>query len=328
MKRLIAIILALCLMLGMSTLFSGCGKPTVYTATYFDAFDTVLNLTVAAKSPEEAQSISRDIHELVLELHRTLDIYHTYEDITNLKTLNDRAGDGTPVTLPRDAIEVLSLGREIYDMTNGRVNIAMGAVLRLWHDARTNQTAPPSEQTLAEAGEHSAINALVLDEAAGTAMLTDPKASVDVGAIAKGYVAARVQAYAEEQNINSLLFDLGGHVLAIGNHPDGNPWRVGIRHPDSGELYTALEVSDASVVTSGNDQRFYKYEGKTYHHLIDPSTRMPASYHASVTVVIPLTHTAIADGLSTALFLMSETDGDLLLTSQLPGAHCYRIPIS
>ncbi len=328
MKRLTAMILALCLLAGTTAMLSGCGKPTAYTATYFDTFDTVLNLTVAAKSPEEAQSISRDIHELVLAMHRTLDIYHTYDGMTNLKTLNDRAGDGTPVALPHDAMEVLSLGQEIYEMTNGKVNIAMGAVLRLWHDARTNQTAPPSEQALADAGAHSAMEALVLDKAAGTAMLTDPKASVDVGAIAKGYVAARVQAYAEEQGITGLLFDLGGHILAIGNHPDGNPWRVGIRNPDGGDLYTALEVSDASVVTSGNDQRFYEYEGKVYHHLIDPSTRMPASYHASVTVVIPLTHTAIADGLSTALFLMPEADGDRLLSNHVPNAPCYRIPIS
>ena len=327
MKRLISVILAFCL-LGTVILFSGCGKPTAYTATYFDTFDTVLNLTVAAKSPEEAQSISKDIHTLVLELHRTLDIYHTYDGMTNLKTLNDRAGDGTPVSLPEDAMKVLSLGRETYDLTNGKVNIAMGAVLRLWHDARTHQTAPPSEQALADASAHCTMESLVLDQIAGTAMLTDPKASVDVGAIAKGYVASCVQAYAEERGLESLLFDLGGHVLAIGNHPDGKPWRVGIRNPDGGELYTALEVSDASVVTSGNDQRFYEYEGKIYHHLIDPLTQMPASYHASVTVVIPLSHTVIADGLSTALFLMSEADGDRLLASHLPDVPCYRIPIS
>lgn len=328
MKKLISMILALCLSLGTVSVLSGCGRPTAYTATYFDAFDTVLNLTVAAKSPEEAQSISGEIHELVLELHRTLDIYHTYDGMTNLKTLNDRAGDGTPVPLSEDAMKVLSLGQETYDQTNGKVNIAMGAVLRLWHDARTRQTAPPSEQALADASAHCAMESLVLDQTAGTAMLTDPEASVDVGAIAKGYVASCVQAYAEERGIQSLLFDLGGHVLAIGNHPDGKAWRVGIRNPNGGELYTALEVSDASVVTSGSDQRFYEYEGKIYHHLIDPLTQMPASYHASVTVVIPLSHTAISDGLSTALFLMSEADGDRLLASHLPDAPCYRIPIS
>ena len=328
MKRLIAVAAALCLILCNLSALSGCSKKSAYTATYFDAFDTVLTVTVAANSPAEAQSISGEIHALVLELHRVLDIYHTYDGITNLKDLNDRAGENTPVALPRDAMEVLALGREIYGMTNGQVNIAMGAVLRLWHDARQNQTAPPSEQVLSQAAEHISMDVLVLDEAAGTAMLTDAEASVDVGAIAKGYVASRVQAYAEEKGIDSLLFDLGGHVLAIGKHPDGNPWRVGIRHPDSGEVYTALEVTDASVVTSGNDQRFYEYEGKRYHHLIHPATRMPAELYASVTVVVPLSHTDVADGLSTALFLMSETDGDKLLASIAPDIPCYRVPIS
>lgn len=326
MKRILSLLIVLLLLSTVTACFSGCGGTTVYTSTYFDAFDTVLTLHVVAASPDEANVISRDIHALVLELHRQFDIYHSYDGLANLKTLNDSAGNGTPVALPEDAVSLLSLGKDTYAKTEGKVNICMGSVLSLWHDARTNMTAPPAPEALAAAAEHVSPDSLVIDAEKGTAMLTDPVASVDVGAIAKGYVAARVQAYAEAQGIDSLLFDLGGHVLALGHHPDGNPWRVGIRNPADSSLYTALEITDASVVTSGNDQRFYEWEGRTYHHLIDPATLLPADYHASVTVVIPLTHTDVADGLSTALFLMSETEGKALLTELAPEGQGYWIP--
>ncbi len=325
MKRELSLFLAVSLLVSCLCVCSGCGKRTVYTATYFDTFDTVLTLHVAARSPDEANRISKELHSLVLTLHRQFDIYHEYDGMTNLKTLNDNAGSGTPVALPEDVIDILALGKRIYDQTQGKVNVCMGSVLSLWHDARTNETAPPTLDVLTAAADHISPDSLVIDAEKSTAMLTDPKASVDVGAIAKGFVADRVQAYADKMEIDSLLFDLGGHVLAIGNHPDGNPWRVGIRNPADSSVYTTLEITNASVVTSGNDQRFYEWEGKTYHHLIDPATLMPADHHASVTVVIPLTNTAVADGLSTALFLLPESEGRQLLSELVPDGRGYWI---
>ncbi len=326
MKRKLSLLLAVSLLVSCLCVCSGCGRRTVYTATYFDAFDTVLTLHVVASSPDEANRISKELHSLVLTLHRQFDIYHEYDGIANLKTLNDSAGNGMPVPLSEDVINLLALGKDMYGQTKGKVNIVMGAVLSLWHEARTNETAPPALNALTAAADHISPDNLVIDTEKSTAMLTNPKASVDVGAIAKGFVADRVQAYAQEHGIDSLLFDLGGHVLAIGNHPDGNPWRVGIRNPADSGVYTTLEITNASVVTSGNDQRFYEWEGKTYHHLIDPATLMPADHHASVTVVIPLTHTSVADGLSTALFLMSESEGKALLTELVPEGEGYWIP--
>jgi thiamine biosynthesis lipoprotein len=134
-----------------------------------------------------------------------------------------------------------------------------------------------------------------------------------VGAIAKGYVADRVLAYAREKGVDSLLFDIGGHVLAIGHKPDGRPWTVQVRNPRDGGAYTTLEVTDASVVTSGNDQRYFEVDGVRYHHLIDPETLYPATFHSATTVVVPLAYTAQADGLSTATFLMSRDAGETLL---------------
>ena len=308
-KLIVGILTVLLLVSGLSA----CGGETTYASTYYDAFDTVMTVHVPASSRSDAEAIAEDIHELVLALHREFDIYHTYEGTHNLKTLNDRAGDGTPIPLSEDVLSLLALGKEIYAASDGKVNICMGAVLSLWHSARDGGKELPSDEALQSAAAHTSPDSLVIDREAGTAYLTDPLASVDVGAIAKGYVSDRVLAYAKESGVESLLFDLGGHVLAIGHKPGGSAWTVQVRDPEDGGAYTTLEVVDASVVTSGNDQRYLEVDGVRYHHLIDPDTLYPASYHSATTVIVPLAYTAQADGLSTATFLSTRETGERLL---------------
>lgn len=325
-RRAAVCLSAVLLLCSVCACFSACSQRSVYTSTYFDAFDTVMTLHIPADSRQAAEQQAEKIHELVLTLHRQFDIYHTYEGINNLKTVNDSAGTGVPVTVSREIIELLTLGKKMHTLTNGRVNIAMGAVLSLWRDCRSEGERIPTADELESAAKFCDIQSLVIDEQASTVMLTAHHASLDVGAIAKGYVANAVLAYAKENGIDSMLFDLGGHILALGTRNGREAWEVGVRDPHNGSVYTTLIVSDASVVTSGNDQRFYEIEGVRYHHLIDPETLMPAELHASVTVVVPLDATAEADGLSTALFLMPREEGERLLSSISPAGEGIWIP--
>lgn len=315
------------LLMTMLSCLPSCAGEAVYTSTYFDTFDTVLTVHIPANSREKAEDHAEAIHSLVLDLHKQFDIYHTYEGLNNLKTVNDSAGTNTPVVVCRDILDLLLLGKKTYTTTQGKVNICMGAVLSLWHTYRQAGEEIPSTEKLQAASLSCDMESLVIDTQNSTVMLTDPCASLDVGAIAKGYVASRVQAYAEENGLDSLLFDLGGHILALGTRPNGEAWQVGVRDPRDGSVYTTLSVRDASVVTSGNDQRYYEVEGIKYHHLIDPTTLMPANHHASVTVVIPLDQTAEADGLSTALFLMSREDGENLIGEIAPAGEGIWIPL-
>ncbi len=317
-RRAAVCLSAVLLLCSLCACLFSCSQRSVYTSTYFDAFDTVMTLHIPADSRQAAEQQAGEIHALVLSLHKQFDIYHTYEGISNLKTVNDSAGTGIPVTVSREIIELLTLGKKMHTLTEGRVNIAMGAVLSLWHDYRTQGKELPPKESLETAALSCDIQNLVIDENASTVMLTDPNASLDVGAIAKGYVANAVLAYAKEKGMDSMLFDLGGHILALGTRNSREAWQVGVRDPYNGGVYKTLTVSDASVVTSGNDQRFYEVEGVRYHHLIDPETLMPAHRHAAVTVVIPLDATAEADGLSTALFLMPREEGEALLTRIAP----------
>ncbi len=318
----------LILALGVCGGLTSCSRQTVYTSTYFDVFDTVVTLHIVAPTPQKATKTADDIHALVLELHQEFDIYHTYKGKNNLKTINDNAGKATPVPVSTHIIDLLTLGQEIYEASQGKVNIAMGAVLSLWHEHRQKGQSIPTQDALQNANQSCHIEDMVVDKANKTVMLKDANMSLDVGAIAKGYVASKVLTYAKEHQIDSLLMDLGGHILALGEKPDGKSWQVGIRDARDGGVYTTLMVKAASVVTSGNDQRKFEVDGVTYHHIIDPQTLMPANHHASVTVVVPHEHIALADGLSTAAFLMSEKEGKAMLSQISEDIQGIWIPIA
>ncbi len=312
LKKIIPVI---ALLLTAAVLLSGCsGGQKKYQATYLTLFDTVTTITGYGKSQQEFEEKAKDLHDSLLNYHRLFDIYHDYEGLNNLKTVNDAAGI-RPVQVDDALIALLKDCREYFTLTGGRMNIAMGSVLKLWHEARTaglsdpEHAALPDSAALSEAAKHTDINALIIDENAGTVYLSDPEMSLDVGAVAKGWALQKAVREAPE----GLLISVGGNVFATGpKDSSGNGWVVGIRSPDGGEKYLhTLSVTGGSVVTSGDDQRCYTVDGKSYHHIIDPDTCFPGTLWRSVTVICP--DSGLADALSTALFLLDREDGQALL---------------
>jgi thiamine biosynthesis lipoprotein len=149
-----------------------------------------------------------------------------------------------------------------------------------------------------------------------TVYLSDAEMSLDVGAIAKGYAAEMVANRLESEGISGYILNLGGNVRTIGSRPDGAPFSIGVENPDraSEEPYgSVITVSNRSLVTSGSYQRYYTVAGKNYHHIIDPTTLMPAVGYRSVSVLCP--SSADADVLSTALFMLPLEEGKHLLSS-------------
>ena len=196
------------------------------------------------------------------------------------------------------------------ELTQGRVNVAMGAVLRLWHDCRSDGIDDPAnarlpEQSLLEdASEHCSLENLVLDEENHTVFLADPELRLDVGAIAKGWAVQHLAQTLPE----GLLISVGGNVCATGpKSADGTPWVIGIQDPDGGAYLHTITLIRGSVVTSGDYQRAYTVDGKVYHHIIDPDTLYPAAYWRSVRVVCE--DSGLADALSTALFTLPLEEG-------------------
>lgn len=310
MKRFLTLLLAVLLLGGCTPKEP---QESRYQATFLELFDTVTTIVGYAPTEEAFSATAEAIHDDLEEYHQLFDIYNTYPGVVNLKTLNDTAATA-PVKVDEKIMELLKFCREVYDATSGKVNIAMGSVLQLWHEARESGIADPAnaklpeEAALTEAAKHTDLSQLILDEEAGTVFYADPEMSLDVGAIAKGYALEQVCKTAPE----GLLISVGGNVRATGPKPDGGSWVVGIQNPtgEDGYLHT-LEVQDISVVTSGDYQRYYTVDGVSYHHIIDPETLYPGRLWRAVTV---LCHdSGLADGLSTALFLLPQAEGQALL---------------
>ena len=304
MKRLISGLLLLCLLL------SGCAEnkePELkqYNATFLTLFDTVTTIVGRAESEDAHMEAAQAIHDELLIYHRLFDIYNDYEGLNNLKTVNDNAGI-QPVVVDRAIIDLLLSCKAYYELTGGRVNVAMGSVLALWHEARNDglndilNAYLPDGEKLAAAAAHMDLDAVVIDEEASTVFITDAGTRLDVGAVAKGWSAQRVAETAPE----GLLISVGGNVCATGpKDENGTPWRVGVQNPNGGEGYLhTLNITGGSVVTSGDYQRCYMVDGKIYHHIIDPDTLYPSNYWRSVTIICA--DSGLADALSTALFLL------------------------
>ncbi|MDO5400123.1 MAG: FAD:protein FMN transferase [Eubacteriales bacterium] len=313
MKRLI------CGLLLLSFFLSGCAgqgraEQKRYEATFLTLFDTVTTIKGAAESQEAFTATAQAIHDELLHYHRLFDIYNDYEGLNNLKTVNDNAGIA-PVTVDRAVLDLLLDCKDYFELTDGRVNVAMGSVLYLWHRARTDSLDDPANAylpdpaALEEASAHVSPDAVVIDEAASTVFITDPAVRLDVGAVAKGWSAQRVS----ENAPKGLLISVGGNVCATGPKDEsGTPWVIGVQNPaDSSTNLHTLYISGGSVVTSGDYQRAFRVGGRLYHHIIDPDTLYPSAYWRSVTIVCP--DSGLADALSTALFLLPREEGQALL---------------
>ena len=311
MKRLCALILTLSMLLCGCT---GAGEEQKqYSATFLTVFDTVTTILGRDSSEAAFTEKAQAVHDELLRYHQLFDIYNEYEGLNNLKTVNDHPGEA--VSVDKAIVDMLLDCKAYYELTGGRVNAAMGSVLRLWHEAREDglndfaNAYLPDGQALAQAADHADWDDVLIDEEHLTVTIADPGLRLDVGAIAKGWSVQRAAETAPE----GLLISVGGNVCATGpKDSTGTPWVVGVQDPDGGDNYLhTLYLTKGSMVTSGDYQRAYMVDGELYHHIIDPDTLYPGKLWRAVTVVCP--DSGLADALSTALFLLPIEEGQKLL---------------
>jgi thiamine biosynthesis lipoprotein len=281
-----------------------------YSTEFYGVFDTEVTVIAYADSEGEFERFAGAIQNRFTELHKLFDIYHEYEGVNNLYTVNQNAGIA-PVPVAPEIIGLLRLAREGYELSGGTVDVTMGPVLRLWHEARAGGTSLPSQDELREAAKQSGMESLIIDESKGTAFLAKTGMALDVGAVAKGYAASL--AAQETTGVTSFIINAGGSVTAAGQPSDGRgSWSVGVQNPEPDEtgaqtILDTVSVSNLTVSCSGSYRRFFTVGGKNYHHIIDPATLMPAEGFAQIAVLHP--DAGLADVLSTALFILPYEDG-------------------
>lgn len=287
------------------TCCSGCGQTQPLSKTGF-YFDTVISVSLYDSAD---QTILDGCFSLAEDYENMLSKTREGSDIWKI----NHSG-GSPVTVTRDTALLLSDAIRYARLTDGRSDPTIGAVSKLWNFSDASKKELPNDTALADALSHVDFRLLELDNT--TVTLHDPLAEIDLGFIAKGYIADRIKDYLLSQGIQSAIINLGGNVLTIGTKPDGTPFLVGVQKPfsDSGTTAMTLSVTDKSVVTSGIYERCFEKDGILYHHILDTKTGYPVRNNL-LEVTILSESSVDGDALSTACFTLGLEEGMALIES-------------
>lgn len=260
------------------------------------AMDTYINIKIYNKN-KNINNIIKEVENIYDKYDKLADAYQEYENIINIHYLNNILPLNTSIEISEELRNLITYGLNVYDETDGLVNIALGNVTNIWKIYQSEGTNVPSITELNE--QNINIKDIVIDE---NKFLKKSDIKLDFGAIAKGYVTEIVGDYLEENNIDKYLINAGGNVK-VGNHYENQKYIIGIENPENtNQIYKKIKVTNKSIVTSGDYQRYYEVDGVRYNHIINPKTLFPSNYYKSVTVITE--NSSYADLLSTYLFLL------------------------
>lgn len=279
-------------------------------------FDTVVSLRFdAGENGEELLAGCRDICD---EVERT---FSRTDESSELYAVNHRDSDRVEVSAP--LARLVQTGLNYYTVSDGMFDITIAPLSDLW-DFKAEEPALPSDARIRDALKKVdclAVHVESEEDGEGNCSwflsFDRPDTMIDLGALVKGYAADCLASYLKENGVVSGLINLGGNVLAIGEKPDGNPWKVGIRKPFDEDTIDVVEITGQSVVTSGIYERCFEKDGVLYHHILDPGTGYPVTNSLwSVTIISDSSLTG--DALSTVCMLIGP-DAAMDLIRQTEG---------
>lgn len=287
-------------------LLSGCSlktqEPISKTGIYFD---TVIQIDIYDSNDtklldqcfEKCQAFEQTIS-------RTIETSEIYQ-INHAK--------GNSVEVSDVTLELIQKGIKYGDLTNGKFDITIAPLMELW-DFKNNTSNVPDDDDIEEALSHVNYKNIVID--GNKVSLTDPNAAIDLGGIAKGYMADYLKDYLIDEGIESALINLGGNILTIGSKPDGTPFNLGIQKPfdRQGTAITSVKTTDSSVVSSGVYERYFEVDDTLYHHIIDTATGYPCD-NGLLGVTILSEKSVDGDALSTSCFVLGLEEGKKLVES-------------
>lgn len=281
-----------------------------YTASFWGAFDTMFTVTADAVSKQQFDNAINAAASSFAELDRYYNRFSLDKDTANIGFINENAYY-EPVFTDERVIGLLSFGIDGYYRTDGLVDPVFGAVTELWRKRTASQNkTPPSIGELKAAAVQSGVEKLALSE--NSVRLLAPQAKIDAGAFAKGFATEAVGRELCQMGLSRLAISSGGNIRAFYPITGRSCWKIGIQNPNEAilgetESIATISAGNIAVATSGDYQRYFVYQGKRYHHIIDPETLFPAEFHRSVTVACE--NAADADLFSTALFLTDLEHG-------------------
>ncbi len=297
------LLIALCMLLIIPQ--TGCGAKEPVSQEFF-CLDTVCTITIYGQAGGKAEKILEEAVQMCMDYENVLSRTVKGSDVDRI----NKAGC-KPVEISDDTVAVIKKGIEFGELSDGKFDITIGAVSSMWD---FDEGVCPDDALIQSALKTVDYEQISID--GNKVALGIEGAMLDLGGIAKGYIADRVTELLENNDVEHAIINLGGNVVAIGEKEDNTPWVVGIERPysDRTAIIGALEVVNETVTTSGVYERCFDKDGRLYHHVLDPETGYPMSVAAeAVTVQGPAGMSAESDAFGTMFLMLGEEDSKKVL---------------
>ena len=309
MKKITKIMGAITLISAALCLTCACGGGEE-TSDSIECLDTLCTITIYDQSEDKAQEIIEQAFDQCEDLEDTLSKTVQGSDVDLIN-----CAEGKSVKVSDDTIAVIKKGLYYSELSDGAFDITVGRITDLW-DFKAENPQVPSEDALTEAA--ATVDYTQVKVKGNKVTLANPEAKLDLGGIAKGYIADQLETVLRDNGVGQAIINLGGNVVTIGSKEDDMGWNVGIERPysDRTEIIGAVEMTDETIVTSGIYERMFEKDGTIYHHIIDPSTGMPSTSDVeAVSIMAEDGHSVDCDALSTICLLLGQEKGMELIES-------------
>lgn len=277
---------------------AGCAAKGPVTKTEF-YLDTACSITIYNFDENQAENL---IDEAFALCEKYEDMLSKTVPGSDIDLINE--SKGKTVAVHPDTMTLLKKSYEYGQLSNGKFDITVGAVTELWNFKEENPS-PPSEEEILKAIETVGYGFMHLED--NEVWIENIGTKLDLGGIAKGYIADQVSLFLIEQGVEKAILNFGGNIVAIGEKEKGVSWSIGVEKPFSNrqEMAGLLYVQNQTVVTAGVYERYFEWDGEVYHHIIDPDTGYPTkSDLQSVTIISEIGNSADCDALSTYCMIL------------------------
>lgn len=276
-------------------------QPKLYEKDYY-YMDTYINVKIYSNDSKKVNKAFNEIDKIYNEYHKLTDRYNSYQGITNLYLINNNVLNTEYLEIDEKLYNLIKYGIDMYKLSNGKVDISMGNVIDVWKGYRESGIGIPTLEELKYVNCNN-INQIELKDN----KIKNNNLNIDLGSIAKGYTTKIVGEYLNSIGLNKYIINAGGNVLT-GTSYKKDKYKIGLENPNNqNDIFKIIKVENKAVITSGGYNRYYEYNEKKYHHIIDPDTLFPGNNMKSVTVIT--SNSAYGDFLSTYLFLLTVDEG-------------------
>ena len=303
MKKLFSLICSIAILLTGCNSYMNRTAPLKANGVYFD---TIISVTIYKNG---SQQILEDCMDLAAHYENLLSPNVEGSDVWKINHSN-----GSFVTVDNDTLMLINTDLFYAQLSDGLVDPTIGSLSQLWNFGSDNQELVPEDSLIKTALSHVNYKTIIIQNQ--QVKLTDPQARIELGFIAKGFIADKMKEFLISKGVTSALINLGGNVLTLGNKPDDTPFQIGIQKPFSpvGTPALTLDVTDSSVVSSGNYERYFEKNGKLYHHILSTDTGYPVDNELSQVTILS-TSSVDGDALSTLCYILGYEEAALLLES-------------